>query len=113
MDEATIKSFSAEVCLIESLPQHKNLLRCLSHQIKEDRMRVFVTKYEENLFEFLDKRSQTKNHCPLEMVVRLSLDIVRALEILKEVKIIHRDISSENLCVNYDKGEKKCLFCGF
>jgi PAS domain S-box-containing protein len=93
--QSDIDAFSAEVFLLESLPPHKNLVRFLFHQKTSDRIRVFMRRYEGTLDVYLRARKEKDEYLDVSDVARLSLDVVRALEILHDYKIIHRDVSTE------------------
>ena len=97
--QSEIDAFSAEIFMLESLPPHKNLVRFLFHQKGSDRIRIFMRRYESTLDLYLAKRCQAEQIEFLSIgdVARLSLDIVRALEILHDYKIIHRDVKSQVL----------------
>jgi serine/threonine protein kinase len=94
--QSDIDAFSAEVFLLESLPPHKNLVRFLFHQKTSDRIRVFMRRYEGTLDVYLRARKEKDEYLDVSDVARLSLDVVRALEILHDYKIIHRDVSAES-----------------
>jgi hypothetical protein len=40
MDNTAIESFTSEICLLESIPYHKNLVRYLYHYGDESKIRV-------------------------------------------------------------------------
>lgn len=100
--QSDIDAFIAEIFLLESLPPHKNLVRFLFHERSSDRIRIFMRRYEGTLERWLEKRKSASEHLSLQDVARFGLDVVRALEILHDYKIIHRDVKSQNLFVNYD-----------
>jgi serine/threonine protein kinase len=100
--QSDIDQFLAEVFLLESLPPHKNLVRFLFHHKGHASIRIFMCRYEITLDSFLKERRQRDEFFEQGEVARLALDIVRALEILHDYKIIHRDVKSENLFVNHD-----------
>ena len=85
--------------MLESLPPHKNLVRFLFHRKGNDRIRIFMRRYESTLDLYLSKRrgAEKIEFLSIGDVARLSLDIVRALEILHDYKIIHRDVKSQVL----------------
>ena len=91
--QSDIDAFVAEIFMLESLPAHKNLVRFFFHQRTSERIRVFMRRYENTLDMWLKNRREKDEYLDLGDVARLSLDIVRALEILHDYKIIHRDVS--------------------
>ncbi len=94
--QSDIDAFAAEVFLLESLPPHKNLVRFLFHQKTSDRIRVFMRRYESTLDVYLVARKAKDEYLEVGDVARLALDVVRALEILHDYKILHRDVKSQN-----------------
>ncbi len=100
--QSDIDAFMAEIFLLESLPPHKNLVRFLFHQKTSDRIRVFMRRYESTLDVYLKARREKDEYLDVSDVGRLALDVVRALEILHDYKVIHRDVKSQNLFVNHD-----------
>lgn len=101
--QSEIDAFSAEIFMLESLPPHKNLVRFLFHEKGHDRIRIFMRRYEGTLDNWLADRRSRDEFLEIGDVARLVLDVVRALEILHDYKILHRDVKSQNLFVNKDQ----------
>ncbi len=97
--QSDIDAFLAEIFMLESLPTHKNLVKFLFHQRSSERVRIFMRRYEGTLDLWLKKRFTADEFLDQSTVAGLALDIVRALEILHDYKIIHRDVKSQNLFV--------------
>ena len=91
--QCDIDAFLAEIFMLESLPPHKNLVRFLFHRKSEERIQIFMRRYEGTLDELLHQRKEKDEFFSLDEVARLALDVVRALEVLHDFKILHRDVS--------------------
>lgn len=104
--ESDVDAFMAEILLLESLPNHKNIVRFHFHQRTSDRIRIFMRRYENTLDVYLKQRDAKHEFFECNEVASHALDVVRALEILHDYKIIHRDLKSQNLFVNFDMSGK-------
>jgi serine/threonine protein kinase len=62
-----------------------------------------MRRYEGTLDAHLKERRAKDDFFEIGDVARLSLDVVRALEILHDYKIIHRDVKSQNLFLNHNQ----------
>lgn len=104
--QSDVDGFMAEMLLLESLPNHKNIVRFLFHQRTSDRIRIFMRRYETTLESYLKRLNGKNEYFELSEVASYALDVIRALEILHDYKIIHRDLKSQNLFVNFDMAGK-------
>eukprot|EP01102_Stenamoeba_stenopodia_P022816 TRINITY_DN964_c0_g1_i2.p1 TRINITY_DN964_c0_g1~~TRINITY_DN964_c0_g1_i2.p1 ORF type:complete len:620 (-),score=149.75 TRINITY_DN964_c0_g1_i2:58-1917(-) len=138
---AMVERFESEILLLESLPPHRNLVRYLFHQKTKNKLRLFMTRYSCDLASFIRDRKeeslqygmgvgapggigipQTKTSFSANSGVRLfsakeiikfALDIVSGLQVLHEMKIMHRDMKSDNVFVLLnEKGEIDSLSVG-
>lgn len=100
--EKEIELFESEVSVMERLPFHKNIERILFHTRSNNTLRIFMTQYKETLGMKLSSLQTQKKYFSLEKIIKLSLDILKGLMFLHEREIIHRDIKSDNIFINYN-----------
>eukprot|EP01091_Cochliopodium_minus_P014371 TRINITY_DN4871_c0_g1_i1.p1 TRINITY_DN4871_c0_g1~~TRINITY_DN4871_c0_g1_i1.p1 ORF type:complete len:612 (+),score=172.96 TRINITY_DN4871_c0_g1_i1:345-2180(+) len=104
--EKEVELFESEVSVLEKLPYHKNIVRILFHTRSNNVMRLFVSRYRETLAQKLSSLNNQKKYLTFEKIIKLSLDIVKGLMFLHEREIIHRDIKSDNIFVNYNSSSE-------
>ncbi len=132
MNEESIHSFEEEIRLLELLPAHRNIVRCLFHDRKDNKIRLFMTKYSSSLRTIINKRRygegsggpgasgsaktiDSSQLLPASDIIRFCLDIIRGLEFLHDNHIIHRDLKSDNIFVLLDerKNVQLCAIADF
>eukprot|EP01096_Ripella_sp_DP13-Kostka_P006777 TRINITY_DN2448_c0_g2_i1.p1 TRINITY_DN2448_c0_g2~~TRINITY_DN2448_c0_g2_i1.p1 ORF type:complete len:679 (+),score=288.18 TRINITY_DN2448_c0_g2_i1:138-2174(+) len=136
MNDECIHSFEEEIRLVELLPPHRNIVRCLFHDRKDNKIRLFMTKYSSSLRTILNKRrfgdsqngvSSMGSGSPgvihidpglfiaSKEIGKYCLDISRGLEFLHDNHIVHRDLKSDNIFVLLDerKNVQLCAIADF
>ena len=100
INEKNMETYENELQALERLAYHKNIEKIFFHIKTQNTMRIFVTKYKNNLTSYLNDLSfQNKNLSPSK-IVKLSLDVAKALSFLHEQNIFHREVISDNIYVN-------------
>lgn len=92
-----IDGFMAEILLLEKLPYHKNVVRYLFHTRSETSLRLFMTQYTGSLSKLISRRATDSSTFTQMEVARFFLDLVSGIEVLHGMKILHRDIKSDNI----------------
>jgi len=92
-----IDSFSAEIMLLERIPFHKNVVRYLFHTRTETTLRLFMTQYAGTLSRLVSKKASENSTFSQSDVARYFLDLTNAIELLHSMRILHRDIKSDNI----------------
>lgn len=97
------KQFTSEVALLLRL-RHQNIITFVG-ACKKPPVFCIITEYLAggSLRKYL--HHQEPHSVPLELVLKLSLDIARGMQYLHSQGIIHRDLKSENLLL----GEDMCV----
>ncbi len=101
MIEADIQNIIHEREIMEQLPYHKNLTGYRGHSDTEDKMYIFMNLYGDNLLKYLRELNDKNKYLSLQNIIKLSIDILTGISILHECDIMHRDIKSSNIFVNY------------
>ena len=97
---ATVQSIASEISLMETVKGNTNVVNIddykIIHHEKENIWRVYIRmEYLTTLYEQADIHGIDENE-----IIRIGVDICRALEICAEMKILHRDIKPENIFIN-------------
>eukprot|EP00026_Physarum_polycephalum_P004312 Phypoly_transcript_04330.p1 GENE.Phypoly_transcript_04330~~Phypoly_transcript_04330.p1 ORF type:complete len:683 (+),score=138.92 Phypoly_transcript_04330:105-2153(+) len=92
-----IDSFMAEILLLEKLPYHKNVVRYLFHTRSETTLRLFMEQYTGSLSKLIARKAGEGSTFSQREVARFFLDMVNGIEVLHGLKILHRDIKSDNI----------------
>ena len=105
--DTKLKKFSEEIKMIESL-HHPNIVRYLGRNTKRTCAQMFLTRYESTLRREVQQRWEdfkSENDDPFSPldIAQIVLKISRGLDYLHYHKIIHRDIKSDNMFVNFDE----------
>jgi hypothetical protein len=101
----TIARFQNEIELIRRL-SHPNIVRYLHHEYRQDVIRLYMTRYESSLrTEILKRGLDVKNDVddpfsPYD-IGRIGYDLACGLQYLHSQKIMHRDLKSDNIFVNF------------
>jgi hypothetical protein len=87
---------------------HPNIVRYLAHTSKRSSVRLFMTRYESTLRKeiqtrVVDVRDGIDEPFSPDEVCRVMLHIIKGLIYLHLNGIIHRDLKSDNLFVNYNE----------
>lgn len=104
VSETAIKGFETEIEVLEALPHHPNIIRYLFHQKKGTKLRLYMTRYATSLGKVIVERARQNGaeHFSSVEILKWCMDIATGLEFLKNHNIIHRDLKSDNIFVNYD-----------
>ncbi|PRP88104.1 hypothetical protein PROFUN_04195 [Planoprotostelium fungivorum] len=98
-----VESIDNEICLLESLPIHMNLVRYLFHRKVTgehgDMMQIFMTKYSNSLGKIIANRKMEERYFTVLEVAKMWLDLAKGLEALHLRHIIHRDLKSDNVFI--------------
>ena len=102
MDEFTIRNFEGEIRILELLPPHENIARYLFHEVKDNKLRLFMTQYGSSLGSQISKyKKEGKVFSPMAISTYL-VDIIKGIEFLHLQGIVHRDLKSDNVFVLLD-----------
>jgi serine/threonine protein kinase len=112
-----------EIALVEELPSHPNIVRCVLflcrcllrerapakcplrmrvslthgryffHQKTDRHLRLFMTKYAGTLSNFIEKKRESGGMFTPKQIQRFCLDIAKGLQFLHQHKIIHRGMT--------------------
>ena len=108
-----LKLFEFEMQTLESLPIHRNLARYLFHIKTPTKYQLFMTRYDSTLGDVIRQRRFEQKTFTKREVVQFLLDICRGVEILHKHEIIHRDLKSDNIFVEFGRsGEVMRLVIG-
>ena len=108
-----LKLFEFEMQTLESLPIHRNLARYLFHVKTPTKYQLFMTRYDSTLGHVIRQRRSEQKTFTKREVVQFLLDICRGVEILHKHEIIHRDLKSDNIFVEFGRsGEVARLVIG-
>ena len=101
MTETDIKNVEKEREIMEQIPYHKNLTIYRGHYDTDTEMYIFMNLYNDNLYKYLRDCLANNKFLSVKEIVKMSIDILTGLSILHECDIIHRDLKSLNIFVNY------------
>lgn len=95
-----VKSWVLEIEMMDALKSASNIVNIEDYMVKERKDTIgwniiFRMEYLTSFYEYLQKNTMDRNK-----VLRLGMDICRALEYCEKLKIIHRDIKPENVFIN-------------
>ena len=107
LDKEQSKKFFDEIKMVENL-RHPNIVRYLGHEVQQNSARLFLTRYESTLRKEVQQRwadveSDIDDPFRPRDIAQVVLDLSRGLEYLHDHKVIHRDIKSDNMFVNFDE----------
>ena len=105
-NQQKLKKILEETKNIEAL-QHPNIVQCLSHSVDRSCVRIFASQYESTLRKEIQQRvgdfeldlDDPFSSSEIEKVV---LNLSRGLRYLHNHGIVHQDIRSNNIFVNFD-----------
>ncbi|PRP79933.1 hypothetical protein PROFUN_05909 [Planoprotostelium fungivorum] len=102
----TQSAFLDEVLLIETL-YHDNIVRYLGHDLKDNKVRLFMEYYPFSLHSVIQKRRGVP--FPYKQITKCCLSVAKGLAYLHfgEKPIVHRDLKSGNVLVALD--EQDCI----
>eukprot|EP01102_Stenamoeba_stenopodia_P011524 TRINITY_DN3552_c0_g2_i4.p1 TRINITY_DN3552_c0_g2~~TRINITY_DN3552_c0_g2_i4.p1 ORF type:complete len:873 (-),score=219.76 TRINITY_DN3552_c0_g2_i4:312-2930(-) len=100
INEKDRSQIEKEITTIEELPSHPNLLRYLFHTKEKNSLRIFTARIPSSLRDYLDALTVTP---AAEIIHKWLLDILRGLEVLHKYNILHRDLTSKNIYVQFDE----------
>ena len=110
--ESSIKGFKAvyEIMKICSL-NNENSVKCYEYFNNEDNFTIIMELCDTNLSQVLtDRILKYKKGFNSEEILEILNQLNNAFKVMKENKIIHRDLKLENILIKYkDKGHKKYI----
>jgi serine/threonine protein kinase len=90
--------FKKEIVLYSSIPQdNKHLCRFLGWQQTETHIQVFLTLYDGSLNDVIQTLSEQDGHFTEQEIVDYSIQILGALHVLHNRRLLHRDLKSHNI----------------
>ncbi|RZF44830.1 hypothetical protein LSTR_LSTR000782 [Laodelphax striatellus] len=105
-DRCTIKNVAQEIKIFEGI-KHENLVRYYGVEIHRDEMLLFMELCTEGTLESLV--AATESALPEALIRRYTNQLVRAVSVLHQHAIVHRDIKSANIFLT---AEGNCLKVG-
>mmetsp|Transcript_13026 Transcript_13026/g.17666 ORF Transcript_13026/g.17666 Transcript_13026/m.17666 type:complete len:267 (-) Transcript_13026:39-839(-) len=104
-DESTLAKFCSEIELLESL-EHPNIVKYLFHSRKRKAICLFLTRYESSLRKEIQHRragvrSESGEFFQCREILDMIFGLVKGLRYLHSHKVIHRDLKSDNIFLNY------------
>lgn len=101
MVQADIDKIRIEREIMEQLPFHRNLIYYKGHLELDTDMYIFMSLHNSSLYDHLKKMDKDGLFISLKDIIKYSIDILTGIIILHGCSIIHRDIKSANIFVNY------------
>lgn len=74
---------------------------------------LVLTYMPKTLTSYINEFKIKKQHIPIENIKTITKQLLKALEILHDNKIIHRNLTPDNILINDNDGEIHLELCGF
>lgn len=108
-----LQSFENEIRLVENLPYHDNVVRYLCHQKINNKVRLFMTRYDASLGDVIAKVKAKKGTFSPKEISMFLTQIVSGVNVLHQNGFLHRDLKTDNVFVIHgESGEVKTLAIG-
>ena len=99
LSKEEIDRFIHEIRILELLPRHQNIVTYLFHEIYEDKIRLFMTRYSLSLYDRIQLQRQEKKLFTPKQICFIAIEVIKGIEVLHQHCILHRDIKSDNIFV--------------
>ena len=113
IDKIILERFTKEIEMIETL-SHPNIVKYLNHTRKPTYLRLFMTRYESTLRQEIRVREsevfqQICEPFSCREILFVLLNIARGLKYLHDNRILHRDLKTDNIFLNFGEHENISL----
>lgn len=96
---SSLDSFDNEIRLVENLPYHENVVRYLCHQRLQNKLRLFMTRYDASLSDVISKVKGKRGRFPAKEIASFLTQIIAGVNVLHQNGFLHRDLKTDNVFV--------------
>jgi len=110
-DSTSTKKLLFEISLLENLPYHPNIIQYLYHEQREQSIQIFYASHGDSLRNFLQEYADENENSKLSLatIKAILLALCSGLSHLHSYRVVHNNLTSENVFIRYDKQNSQLI----